>query len=91
MQIHFQFSEPDFPYHEALAPFQPLQMKAVHCPIETSLNFVQANKLIRDLKPDNLVVPERYLSPPIIAPHRTDLIIEPVGVSFSQKNSKKLE
>jgi integrator complex subunit 9 len=73
-------TEPDFPYHEALAPFQPLSMKAVHCPIDTSLNFTQANKLIRDLKPDNLVIPERYVQAPITAPHRTDLVIEPVGV-----------
>ncbi|XP_003428131.1 integrator complex subunit 9 [Nasonia vitripennis] len=73
------FTEPDFPYIEALAPFQPLAMKAVHCPIDTSLNFTQANKLIRDLKPDNLVIPERYMQPPMTAPHRADLVIEPVG------------
>ncbi|XP_034943650.1 integrator complex subunit 9 [Chelonus insularis] len=73
------FTEPDFPYLEALAPFQPLAMKAVHYPIDTSLNFTQANKLIRDLKPDNLVIPEGYMSPPFTAPHRLDLIIEPVG------------
>ncbi|KAK0079575.1 hypothetical protein PV325_001050 [Microctonus aethiopoides] len=73
------FTEPDFPYLEALAPFQPLAMKAVHCPIDTSLNFTQANKLIRDLKPENLVIPESYIQPPYTAPHRLDLIIEPVG------------
>lgn len=56
-------------------------MKAVHCPIDTSLNFTQANKLIRDLKPEHLVIPECYTQPPITAPHRTDLVIEPVGVS----------
>ncbi|XP_014216076.1 integrator complex subunit 9 [Copidosoma floridanum] len=73
------FTEPDFSHHEALAPFQPLAMKAVHCPIDTSLNFTQANKLIRDLKPDNLVIPHTYIQPPVTAPHRTDLVIEPVG------------
>lgn len=57
-------------------------MKAVHCPIDTSLNFTQANKLIRDLKPEHLVIPECYTQPPITAPHRTDLVIEPVGVSM---------
>lgn len=77
----FNETEPDFPYLDALAPFQPLAMKAVHCPIDTSLNFSQANKLIRDLKPENLVVPECYTQAPISAPLRTDLIIEPVGVS----------
>ncbi|XP_057333084.1 integrator complex subunit 9 [Microplitis mediator] len=73
------FTEPDFPYLDALAPYQPLAMKAVHCPIDTSLNFTQANKLIRDLKPDNLVIPECYTQPPYSAPHRIDLIIEPVA------------
>lgn len=73
------FTEPDFPYLDALAPFQPLAMKAVHCPIDTSLNFTQANKLIRDLKPETLVIPECYTQPPLTAPHRTDLVIEPVG------------
>ncbi|XP_020706794.2 integrator complex subunit 9 isoform X4 [Athalia rosae] len=73
------FTEPDFPYLDALAPFQPLAMKAVHCPIDTSLNFTQANKLIRDLKPEHLVVPECYTQPPMAAPHRSDLVIEPVG------------
>jgi len=55
-------------------------MKAVHCPIDTSLNFTQANKLIRDLKPEHLVIPEVYTQPPVTALHRADLVIEPVGV-----------
>ncbi|XP_034252889.1 integrator complex subunit 9 isoform X1 [Thrips palmi] len=70
------FTEPDFPYLEALAPFQPLAMKAMHCPIDTSLNFTQGNKLVRDLKPTTLVIPESYLKPPVEAPNRTDLTIE---------------
>lgn len=78
----FDFIEPDFPYLDALAPFQPLSMKAVHCPIDTSLNFTQANKLIRDLKPEHLVIPEVYTQPPGMAPHRTDLVIESIGVSI---------
>ena len=69
------FVEPDFPYLEALAPYQPLAMKIVHCPIDTSLSFTQSNKLIRDLKPSNLMVPEVYLNPPASAPLRTDLVI----------------
>lgn len=77
----FSFSEPDFALMDALAPFQPLAMKAVHYPIDTSLNFAQANKLIRDLKPEHLVVPECYTKPPpITVPLRHDLVIEPVGV-----------
>ncbi|KAG8234922.1 hypothetical protein J437_LFUL015330 [Ladona fulva] len=70
------FTEPDFPYLEALAPFQPLAMKAVHCPIDTSLNFHQAKKLIRDLKPTTLVLPHQYTLPPPSATHRVDLVIE---------------
>lgn len=84
--------EPDFPYHYVLAPFQPLAMKTIYCPIETSLNFQQANKLLKDLKPGNIVIPESYTQPPIMAPHKTDLVIDqvstgnfsrPVSLSFS--------
>lgn len=51
-------------------------MKAIYCPIETSLNFQQANKLLKELKPDVVVIPESYTQPPAIAPHKTDLVIE---------------
>lgn len=51
-------------------------MKAAHCAIDTSLNFMQANKLIKDLKPASLVIPDCYTQPPASAAHRTDLIIE---------------
>lgn len=70
------FVEPDFDYIEALAPYQPLQMKVAHCAIDTSLNFTQANKLIKDLKPTTLVVPECYTQPPSGAPNLTELVIE---------------
>lgn len=64
---------------DALAPFQPLAMKAVHCPIDTSLNFTQANKLIRELKPGTLAVPQPYTIPPPAHAHRTDLVIDQVS------------
>ncbi|KAL3274517.1 hypothetical protein HHI36_015900 [Cryptolaemus montrouzieri] len=70
------FTEPDFDYIEALAPYQPLQIKVAHCAIDTSLNFTQANKLIRDLKPSTLVIPECYTQPPTAAPNVSDYIIE---------------
>lgn len=70
------FTEAEFPYLECLAPFQPLAMKAFYCPIDTALNFHQANKLIKDLKPDVLVTHEEYLQPPRAYPHRTDLVID---------------
>jgi integrator complex subunit 9 len=70
------FTEPDFPFLQALAPFHPLSMKVVYCPIETSLNFQQANKLIKDLKPEVLVIPKVYTHPPNIAANRDDLVID---------------
>lgn len=57
-------------------------MKAVYCPIETSLNFQQANKLIKELKPGYLVIPESYTQPPAIVPHKMDLVID----QFSDKH-----
>lgn len=51
-------------------------MKVVYCPIETSLNFQQANKMIKDLKPEVLVIPKVYTHPPLVAPHREDLVID---------------
>ncbi len=72
-------TEPSFPYLEALAPFQPLLMKAAYCPIDTKLNFTQAKKLIRELKPDKIALPKVYTQPPNSVPHRTDLTIEAVS------------
>ncbi|KAG6460904.1 integrator complex subunit 9-like [Manduca sexta] len=57
------FTEPDFPHTEALAPFQPIAMKAFHCPIDTSLNYSQANKLVRELRPRELALPDQYAPP----------------------------
>lgn len=56
-------------------------MRAVHCAIDTSLNFTQANKLIRELKPATLILPECYTQPPVTHPNRTELIIEQVVYS----------
>ncbi|XP_063699216.1 integrator complex subunit 9 [Culicoides brevitarsis] len=70
------FTEPDFPYIQALAPFQPLAMKAVYCPIDTSLNFQQANKLIKELKPGVLIIPESYTVPPPMMPQKLELTID---------------
>lgn len=35
-------------------------MKAFHCPIDTSLNYSQANKLVRELRPRELALAEQY-------------------------------
>lgn len=79
------FTEPSVNYLEALAPFQPLQMKAVCVPIDTSLNFTQTRKLISEVRPRCLVVPERYTRPPHTAPNRTDLIIDADVQTFKHK------
>ncbi|XP_063959379.1 integrator complex subunit 9-like [Lytechinus pictus] len=70
------FIEPEFAYLDALAPYQPLAMKACYCPIDTALTFPQANKLIKDLKPLQVVLPESYTNPPESHPLRTDLVVE---------------
>lgn len=70
------FTEPEFPYLEALAPYQPLQMKVALCPIDTSLTFTQANKLISELEPKALLLPHQYKVPPRQYAHRSDLVIE---------------
>ena len=70
------FTEPSIQYQQALAPFQPMAMKVVHCPIDTSLNFTQAKKLIRDTRPASLVIPHTYSKPPASAPSRQDLVID---------------
>ena len=71
------FTEPSFNHQQALAPYQPLAMKTMHCPIDTSLNFTQARKLIREAKPGCLVVPHKYTVPPTTAPTRLELVIDP--------------
>jgi integrator complex subunit 9 len=67
---------------EAVAPFQPLAMKVTHCPIDTSLNFSQANKLVKDLRPSFVAISSAHLQPPVSAPHRRDLIFEAVKFKF---------
>jgi len=70
--------EPEFPYLDALAPFQPLSMKAMHCPIDTSMNFTQANKMIKDLKPAVLILPASYTTPPTGFGHKNEFVIDQV-------------
>jgi integrator complex subunit 9 len=69
-------TEPEFSHIECLAPYQPLAMKAIYCPIDTSLNFQQTNKLLKELKPNLLVTHEEYLNPPRNHPHRTEFVID---------------
>lgn len=46
----FLTPEPDFSYLDALAPYQPLAMKCVYCPIDTRLNFHQVSKLLKEVQ-----------------------------------------
>jgi integrator complex subunit 9 len=54
-------------------------MKSVHCPIDTSVNFSQAKKLIREIQPGCIATPECYSRPPQSAMGRPDLIVEAVS------------
>ena len=74
-------TEPEFAYLEALAPYQPISMKVVYSPIDTSLSFAQANKLLSDLAPKNLLLPYSYTVPPNNLRHRNDLIIDGANLS----------
>ncbi|XP_066896094.1 integrator complex subunit 9 isoform X4 [Kogia breviceps] len=51
------FTEPDFSYLEALAPYQPLAMKCIYCPIDTRLNFIQVSKLLKEVQLADSLVP----------------------------------
>ncbi|XP_023570431.1 integrator complex subunit 9 isoform X2 [Octodon degus] len=70
------FTEPDFSYLEALAPYQPLAMKCIYCPIDTRLNFIQVSKLLKEVQPLHVVCPEQYTQPPPAQSHRMDLMID---------------
>ncbi|KAM9315569.1 integrator complex subunit 9 isoform 2-T2 [Gastrophryne carolinensis] len=70
------FTEPDFSYLDALAPYQPLAMKCVYCPIDTRLNFIQVTKLLKEVQPVHVVCPEQYTQPPASQAHRSDLMID---------------
>ncbi|XP_060605120.1 integrator complex subunit 9-like [Ruditapes philippinarum] len=82
------FTEPDFPYLEALGPFQPLQMRVCYRPIDTSLSFSQANKLVKDLRPQHLVVAESYTVPPVNVSQRPDLVISSESSPITYKQGE---
>lgn len=53
------------------------KFQTVYCPIDTSLSYSQANKLIAELKPTHLLLADRYTHP---VAHRNDLVIEAVSI-----------
>ena len=69
------FTDAEFPYLEALAPYQPLAIKVCFTPIDTSLNYQQVNTILADLQPKNLLVPHTYTAAPEMMKHRADLVI----------------
>ncbi|XP_055284038.1 integrator complex subunit 9 isoform X3 [Moschus berezovskii] len=75
------FTEPDFSYLEALAPYQPLAMKCVYCPIDTRLNFIQ---------PLHVVCPEQYTQPPPAQSHRMDLMVDCQPPAMSYRRAEVL-
>lgn len=50
----------------------------MHCPIDTCMNFTQANKMIKDLKPAVLILPERYAISPTGFGHKNEFVIDQV-------------
>ena len=57
--------EPDYDMTQALAPFQPLAMRCVSCPIDFRFTPADASRFVSDIKPRHLVVPQSLLTPPV--------------------------
>ncbi|XP_064127973.1 integrator complex subunit 9 isoform X2 [Loxodonta africana] len=84
------FTEPDFSYLDALAPYQPLAMKCIYCPIDTRLNFIQVSKLLKEVQPLHVVCPEQYTQPPPTQSHRMDLMIDCQPPAMSYRRAEVL-
>ena len=67
--------EPEFSFASTLAPFLPMAMRSYFCPIDPSINFSQASKLIKDIRPKTVVTSPTYLRAPVSHPNRTDLVL----------------
>ncbi|CAG7668628.1 unnamed protein product [Allacma fusca] len=80
-------TESEFPYVECISPYLPLSMKIQYSPIDTSLNFQQANKLIKELKPTRLVTHADYLVPPKEFPDKTEFTIDYPNIDTFAANS----
>lgn len=50
----------DFPLFQALKPYQPLHMKVIQCSFQSCLCFSQANQILGNIKPKNLLIPDKY-------------------------------
>ena len=67
--------EPEFSFATTLAPFLPMSMKSYFCPIDPSINYSQASKLIKDIRPKTVVTSPTYFRAPVSNPNRTDLVL----------------
>lgn len=71
--------EPEFCFATSLsttlAPFRPMNIRSYFFPIDPSLNYTQAAKLIKDVRPKTVVTSPTYFKPPVFHPNRTDLIL----------------
>ena len=81
--MEFKITEPAFSHLEALAPFQPISARVFHFPIDTRINHLNANRMIDNLSPRRVVAPSSYLKPPLLAQHRSDLILSLVSLVIS--------
>ncbi|XP_045142500.1 integrator complex subunit 9 isoform X3 [Echinops telfairi] len=70
------FTEPDFSYLEALAPYQPLAMKCIYCPIDTRLNFIQVSKLLKEVQSHRMDL-MIDCQPPAMSYHRAEVLALP--------------
>lgn len=54
------FVEPGIPYEIAIAPYQPLACRIVHCPLDWRLSTNEMNSLLREIKPKQVIVPHSF-------------------------------
>eukprot|EP00039_Didymoeca_costata_P018447 m.333485 g.333485 ORF g.333485 m.333485 type:complete len:646 (-) comp17154_c0_seq1:2212-4149(-) len=54
--------EPDLDFNSLIAPYQPIEMKTLHIPIDPRLNFEEANDFLADVNPAVLVTSEVYFN-----------------------------
>eukprot|EP00047_Mylnosiga_fluctuans_P020724 m.95563 g.95563 ORF g.95563 m.95563 type:complete len:578 (-) comp8606_c0_seq2:256-1989(-) len=53
--------DPDYSLDEVLGPYQPVTMRAIHCPIDPRLSAAEFSALAREAKPHTLLVPAVYM------------------------------
>ena len=56
------FTEPDFDFQLALAPFQPVRLQTYYFPIDPRLVFPRDNALLDELAPQHFVTSKEYIS-----------------------------